>query len=195
MCRRTYSAGNVHDRGKMLYSFAYIFSIRLRFLARRSFLQISLMPGKWLIFYSCKNTRQSSSSINQGHTHTHRLTVILPGKPGLLGRSLAIRGFGEKKLYAPNAFLMSTSRNAQVTSQLIRYYFLCILSALFIFLPRSVSAGFKPFPEKKLLTYSNWNVFVPSLGFLVSLSSSIYLFCITNHHSLHKLPTIVTCAP
>lgn len=46
MCRRTYSAGNVHDRGKMLYSFAYIFSIRLRFLARRSFLQISLMPGK-----------------------------------------------------------------------------------------------------------------------------------------------------
>jgi len=52
--RSTYSAGKHHDLGNMLYSLANILSIRLRFLANRSFRQISLMPGKWLIFYNKK---------------------------------------------------------------------------------------------------------------------------------------------
>jgi len=51
---QTHSAGNDQDRGNILYSFANILSMRFRFLASRSFRQISLMPGKWLIFYNCK---------------------------------------------------------------------------------------------------------------------------------------------
>ena len=47
----TYSAGKHQVLGKTLYSFGNILSIRFIFLASKSFRQISLIPGKWLIFW------------------------------------------------------------------------------------------------------------------------------------------------
>ena len=46
----TYSAGMHHDRGNMLYSLGKSLSILFMFRANESFLHISIMPGKWLIF-------------------------------------------------------------------------------------------------------------------------------------------------
>ena len=53
----THSAGRHHVLGKMLYSLGNIFNMRFKFLARRSFRQISFIPGKWLIF--CQQTRHN----------------------------------------------------------------------------------------------------------------------------------------
>jgi hypothetical protein len=46
----TYSAGRHQDLGKTLYSFGKSLFILVIFLAKRSFLQICIIPGKWLIF-------------------------------------------------------------------------------------------------------------------------------------------------
>lgn len=46
----THSAGRLHVRGKILYSLGKSLSMRLRLRANRSLRQISIMPGKWLIF-------------------------------------------------------------------------------------------------------------------------------------------------
>lgn len=48
---RTHSAGRHQVLGKILYSFGNILFIRFKFLASRSFRHISLIPGKWLIFW------------------------------------------------------------------------------------------------------------------------------------------------
>lgn len=45
-----HSAGRHQVLGKKWKSFGNIFSMRLMFLASRSLRQISLIPGKWLIF-------------------------------------------------------------------------------------------------------------------------------------------------
>lgn len=48
---RTHSAGRHQVLGKILYSLGNILFIRFKFLASRSFRHISLIPGKWLIFW------------------------------------------------------------------------------------------------------------------------------------------------
>ena len=47
----TYSAGRHQDLGYTLYSLGNCLNMRFMFRARESFRQISLIPGKWLIFY------------------------------------------------------------------------------------------------------------------------------------------------
>ena len=70
----------------------------------------------------------------------------------------------------------------------MKCYFLCMLSALFVPLPLFTSSGFKPFPEQKLLlTYCSWN----RVSLRLSGPHQTYLFCSTDHRSLHKLLTIV----
>ena len=75
--RCTYSAGNDHDLGNMLYSLANILSIRFKFLASRSFLHISLMPGKWLIFYNEKHRKIVNNNCAKWQTKYDFLIVFL----------------------------------------------------------------------------------------------------------------------
>lgn len=60
----THSAGRLHVRGKILYSLGKSLSMRLRLRANKSLRQISIMPGKWLIFWKrCRRNTESSAII------------------------------------------------------------------------------------------------------------------------------------
>lgn len=50
LMRITHSAGRHQVRGNILYSLGKSLSMRLRLRANKSLRQISIMPGKWLIF-------------------------------------------------------------------------------------------------------------------------------------------------
>ena len=50
LMRITHSAGRHQVRGNILYSLGKSLSMRLRLRASKSLRQISIIPGKWLIF-------------------------------------------------------------------------------------------------------------------------------------------------
>lgn len=109
----THSAGRHQDFGKTLKSFGKSFSIRFMLRASKSFLHISDMPGKWLIF--CIKWLVFSdflSVYNLIFFHIHdpfqRHAVVGPVKIPIL----VLRHFFEPKTlrHAPHWFVLAVRR-------------------------------------------------------------------------------------